>query len=212
VIEVPKISPVDASQPVAGNAQATDQRAASSAGLAPPADHADIRPLDTAAALQILIAEVRAGLESSLAAAISQSRVNVQGPVIVQDSTQAAYELLQLFLREIPEDAVDAPAWSSALVRVEAAVQSGMERALGIVTQWRDVPATAVDAVKETQLLFRSALGDEPLNPAWLRPEWLGLAPVFQRFRRRRRAARRRLTDPDYATGSLDDDGEEYRR
>ena len=212
MIEVSKISPTDVSQPVAGNAQATDQRAASSAGLAPPADHADIRPLDTAGALQILIAEVRAGLESALAAAISPSRVSVQGPGIVQDSAQAAHELLQIVLRAILEDAGDAPAWISTTIRVEAAVQSSMARALGIVTQWRDVPAAAVDAVKETQLLFRSALGDEPLNPAWLRPEWLGLAPAVQRYRRRRRIARRRLTDPDYLTGSLDDDREQYPR
>ena len=86
---------------------------------------------------------------------------------------------------------------------------SGMERALAIVTQWRDVPAAAVDAVKETRLLFLSALSDDLPNPLWLRPEWLGLAPVLQRFRRRRRIARRRLTDPDYSTASSDDDREQ---
>ncbi len=212
MIEVSKISPADVAQPVAGNAQATDQRTQSSATLAQPADHADIRPLDTAGALQILIAEVRAGLDLALAAAVSQSLANIHGAGIAQDSVQAAHELLQMFLREIPEDAGNAAAWISTLARVETAVQSSIERALGIVTQWRDVPAGVVDEVKETQLLFRSALSDEALNPAWLRPEWLGLAPAFHRFRRRRRMARRRLTDPDYATGSLDDDSEQYPR
>ena len=212
MIEVSKVSPPDASQPIAGGVQPTDQRAPSSAALAPPPDHVDIRPLDTAGALQILLAEVRAGLDSTLAAGISQSRVSVQGPGVVQDSAQAAHELLQLFLREIPEDAGDAPAWTSALLRVEAAIESSMERALGVVTQWRDVPAAAVDAVKDARALFLAALGDDPLNPIWLRPEWLGLAPAVHRFRRRRRSARRRLTDPDYLTGSLDDDSEEYPR
>ncbi len=212
MIEVSKISPLDVSQPVAGNTPATDQRTQSSATLAPPADHADIRPLDTAGALQILIAEVRAGLASTLTAAIPQSLANTHGAGIAQDSVQAAHELLQMFLQEIPEDAGNAAAWINTLARVETTVQSSIERALGIVTQWRDVPAAVVDAVKETQLLFRSALSDEPLNPLWLRPEWLGLAPEFHRFRRRRRIARRRLTDPDYATERLDDDREQYPR
>ena len=197
-MEVSKVSPVDLPKPLLGTAPGTDQRTQSSATLAPPADHADIRPLGTIGALQILIAEVRASLVLTLEVAISQSPANAQGPVIAQDSTQAAHELLQMFLREIPEDASDAPAWTDTLVRVEAAVQSGMERALGVVTQWRDVPAAAVDAVKDTQVLFLSALGDEPMDPLWLRPEWAGLAPIFHRFRRRRRIARRRLTDPDY--------------
>lgn len=211
-MEVSKISPVDVSQPVVGSTPTMDQRTQSSATLAPPADHADIRPLDTAGALQILITEVRAELDLALEAAISQSPANAHGPVIARDSVQAAHELVQMFLREIPQDSANAAAWTSTLVRVEAAVQSGMERALGVVTQWRDVPAAAVEAVRETRLLFQSALGEDLSNPLWLRPEWLGLAPVLQRFRRRRRIARRRLTDPDYSTGSLDDDNEEYRQ
>jgi hypothetical protein len=89
-------------------------------------------------------------------------------------------------------------------------MQSSIEQAIGVVTQWRDVPAAAVDAVADTRALFISALGDEPQNPLWLRPEWVGLAPVLQRFRRRRRNARRRLTDPDYSPQSLDEN-EEFR-
>lgn len=211
-MQVSKISPVDASRPVVDNTPTTDQRTQSSATLAPPADHADIRPLDTAGALQILIAEVRAELDSALQAAISQSPVNAHGPVIARDSAQAAHELVQMFLREIPQDVAAAPAWISTLLRVEAAVQSGMERALGIVTQWRDVPAGALDAVTETRLLFLSALADDLPNPLWLRPEWLGLAPVLQRFRRHRRIARRRLTDPDYSTAGFDEPAGESQR
>jgi len=78
------------------------------------------------------------------------------------------------------------------------------------VTQWRDVPAAAVDAVADARALFIAALADEPQNPLWLRPEWVGLAPVLQRFHRRRRNARRRLTDPDLSPRNLDE-SEEFR-
>ena len=81
---------------------------------------------------------------------------------------------------------------------------------MGAVTQWRDVPAAAVDAVADARALFIAALGDEPQNPLWLRPEWVGLAPVLERFRRRRRNAGRRLTDPDLSPRNLDE-SEEFR-
>lgn len=211
-MDVSKIPPADLPNPLPGSAPAADQRTQSSATLAPPADHADIRPLDIAGALQILLAEVHAELELVLEAAISQSSANLQGPGIAQDAVQAAHALLQVFLREMPQDAGNAPAWTSTLLRMQAAVESGMERAFSLVSQWRDVPAPAVDAVKDTRGLFLSALRDDPPNPLWLRPEWLGLAPAFYRFRRRRRISRRRLTDPDYSTGNLDDGSEENPR
>jgi hypothetical protein len=68
-----------------------------------------------------------------------------------------------------------------------------------------------LDAVKETHMLYLTVLGDDLRNPLWLRPEWMALSPSLQRFRRRRRNVRRRLTDPDYAPGSLDE-SEEIRR
>ena len=182
-MEVSKVPPPDVAMARAGATALTEQGSPSAAALAPPADRADIGPLDISSALQILLAEVRAGLDLPSDA------------VVMQAPDQAAR-------------ALDAPAWTSALVRVEAAIQSSMERAVGIVTQWRDVSAGVVDAVKEARTLFASTLDDDPQNPLWLRPEWLGLAPTMQRFRRRRRNARRRLVDPDYPTTSLDD-GEE---
>jgi hypothetical protein len=42
------------------------------------------------------------------------------------------------------------------------------------------------------------------LNPIWLRPEWLGLAPRLARLCRRRRVLKRRLTDPDYQPSIFD--------
>jgi hypothetical protein len=85
-----------------------------------------------------------------------------------------------------------------------------MERALSVVTAWRDVPSPVVDAAKQTHALVFEALADEPPSPLWLRPEWMGLAPLFQRFRRRRRNMRRHLSDPDFPLVNLDQ-SEDFR-
>jgi hypothetical protein len=192
-MEVSKVPPPDVATARAGASALTEQGSPSAPAIAAPADRADIGPLDISSALQILLSEVRAGLDLPPDAAIMQA------------PDQAARAVLSLFLQGLPENARDASAWTSELVRVEAAIQSSIERALGIVSQWRDVSAGVVDAVKEARALSVSVLGDDPHNPLWLRPEWLGLAPTMQRFRRRRRNAQRRLADPDYPTGSLDD-------
>ena len=202
----------------ATTATTAEQGPPTAAGVAPAADLADIRPLDISGALQILLAEVRAALDLQLGAAITPNAVpssaaaataNTAG-AIAQSPDQAAHQMVEMFLQALPEDASDAPAWTAALLRADAAMQSSIEQAIGVVTQWRDVPAAAVDAAADTRALFIAALGDEPQNPLWLRPEWVGLAPVLHRFRRRRRNARRRLTDPDYSPQSLDEN-EEFR-
>jgi hypothetical protein len=195
-MEISKVPPSDAAAPRADPAAVADRGLPPAASVVPPADRADIRPLDIAGALLILLAEVRAGFDLS-AETLPQGAIT-QGP------EQAAHELIDIFLQVLPEDASDAAAWTAALVRVDAAAQSSIERALSVVIGWRDVPPAAVDAVKESRALFFAALGDETPNPLGLRPEWVGLAPRIQRFRRRRRDARRRLTDPDYAPGSLE--------
>jgi hypothetical protein len=190
-----EVSKVRADVPTAraGTGTVTEQGSQSATIVAPPADRADIRPLDISGALLILLAEVHAGFNLP-AEAIPQS-------AIVQSPVQAARELVNMFLQALSEDASSAPAWTAVLVRVEAAAQSSIGRALSVVSQWRDEPPAVVDAVRETHTLFLSALGDDPRNPLWLRPEWAGLAPRIQRFWRRRRNARRRLTDPDYSSG-----------
>jgi hypothetical protein len=217
-MEIPKIPPVEVPKSVDGGLTGTESRSHSSGIISPPGDLADIRPLDVAGALQILLAEVRAALESALEEAIGRGASNAQRAAIAPagdaapDPVQSAQEIVRMFLKSIPEDAGNAQAWSGTLMRVEAGIQSGMDRALEIVTQWRDVPPAATSAVSEALALVQRALGEETLNPIWLRPEWLGLAPAYQDFRRRRRTARRRLSDPDYPSGSLDDDGEEFPR
>jgi len=201
-MEVTNLS-ADVPLALTGTAQAPGQGTPSPTTAAPPADLADIRPLDISGALQILLAEVRAVVPGAITSSATAG-ANAQSPV------QAARELVEIFLQALPEDASDAPAWTAALVRADAAMQSSIEQAIGVVTQWREVPAAAVDAVREARALFASALGDDVENPLWLRPEWMGLAPMIHRFRRRRRNSRRRLTDPDLSPRNLDE-REEFR-
>jgi hypothetical protein len=201
-MEVTNLS-ADVSLALTGSAPAPGQGTPSPTTAAPPADLADIRPLDISGALQILLAEVRAVVPSAITSSAAAS-------AIAQSPVQAARELVEIFLQALPEDASDAQAWTAALVRADAAMQSSIERAIGVVTQWRDVPAAAVDAVREARALFASVLGEEVENPLWLRPEWMGLAPMIHRFRRRRRNSRRRLTDPDLSLRNLDEN-EEFR-
>ena len=247
-MEVSKVPQADLPAPRAGTAAGssagpataaltatpTDAESSSAANVMSVADFADIRPLDLAAALQILVAEVRAGLDASLegpmapgvatqnaatqnAATLNAATQNAaaQNPIaqspIAQNPIQAAHELVDMFLRALPEDASDASAWTAALIQVETTVQSSLERAVSVVAAWRDTPLPVVDAAKETRVLFNEALGDEAQNLSWLRPEWMGLGAPFHRFRRRRRNARRRLTDPDYPLVNLDEN-EEFRR
>jgi hypothetical protein len=172
-----------------------------SAPKAAIADRADIRPLDIPAALQILLAEVRASLD------LQAVLMSGEGSAVLDTPPQAARLLVEMVVQALP-DAADVAAWTAALVHVETALPIGIERAIDAVTAWRDVPFMVVDATKETRALVFSILGDDPQNPIWLRPEWAGLAPKFARFWRRRRSARRRLTDPDYSSETIDEDNE----
>jgi len=203
-MEVPKAPPADVPTARAGTAAATGQGSRSAVNIEPLSDRADIRPLDMSGALQILLAEVRAALDLPPETAIAAAAA-AQGPA------RGVRELVEMLLQVLPSDASDAAAWTAALVRVEASMRSSIERAVDVVSQWQDVPSAVVDAVKEARTMFFSALADDAPNPLWLRPEWLGLAPRVHRFRRRRRNSRRRLIDPDYAPGSLDE-AEEFRR
>jgi hypothetical protein len=177
-----------------------EQGPQSPANSEPIADRADIRPLDIPAALQILLAEVRASFELEAVATGQDANEAANTP------PQAARALLQMVLSAMPDESASMPAWNAALARVETALQTGLDRGIDAVSVWRDVPPIVTDASREVRALVFSALADEPQNPAWLRPEWAGLAPRFERFWRRRRLARRLLTDPDYSSGNLDDD------
>jgi hypothetical protein len=171
--------------------------------LAPIADRADIRPLDIPAALQILLAEVRAALELPAVAMGEDAGEAVTSP------PQAARAVLQMVLRAVPDETASMPAWNAELARVETALQAGLDRGIDAVTVWRAVAPIVVDAAQEARTLVFSALSGDSQNPAWLHPEWVGLVPEFERFWRRRRLARRPLTDPDYSSGNLDDENEQ---
>lgn len=175
----------------------------SPANVAATADRADIRPLDIPAALQILLAEVRASLE------LQAVPMSGEGAAVLSTPPQAARLLVEMVVQSLP-DTADVAAWSAALAHVETVLPTGLERAIDAVTAWRDVPFLVVDATKETRALAFSILGDDPQNPIWLRPEWASLAPKFERFWRRRRIARRRLTDPDHSSETFAD-GNEHR-
>ena len=191
-----------AAGPSPPTAPPAEQGPQSPANAAPIADRADIRPLDISAALQILLAEVRAAFELQAVVMGQDAGANE----VLTSPPQAARVLLQVVLNSMPDESASIPVWNAMLARVETALQTGLDRGIAAVTVWRDVPPIVVDASKEVRTLVFSTLGDDPQNPAWLRPEWVGLAPKFERFWRRRRLARRLLTDPDYSSGNLDDD------
>ncbi len=176
-----------------------EQGPQSTPNAAPIADRADIRPLDIAAALQILLAEVRAAFELQ---ALAMGSTANEAPNI---PPQAAHVLVQMILSAMPDETAGAAAWNTVLARVEPALQAGLDRGIEAIIVWRDVAPSVVDAAKEARSLVLSALGEEPQNPVWLRPEWVGLGPKLERFWRRRRLARRHWIDPD-SSGRADDD------
>lgn len=232
-----------------------------------PGERVDIQPLDVTAALQILIAEVRAELppvsDSAEIPVPPQALMPVEGatsnagtgslPVVQPDiaptlapevptlvplpalfpvpptlgvnpadqppmppgsrlpmpsplspgagPAQAAPVLMRLFLQAVP-DVSDPVTWMTPTTwtmvpQLEAALQSALDRAVTAVEQWRDVSQVVVDAARETRTLVMSQFGDGPPNLFWLRPELMWMTPQWERYRRRRRMARRALTDPD---------------
>lgn len=177
---------------VAPSALATTDMAAAS----PVADRLDIQPLDPGAALQILLAEVRAALDVPLDAALPREALTLQSP------GQAAQVLIRLWLAS-PDIAGSTPLvgttplWAAAAASLELNFRSAIDAAVDVVTGWRDVPPGAVDAARDARSLTLSLLSDDPPSALWLRPEWLGLARPMERFWRRRRRARRGFTDPD---------------
>jgi hypothetical protein len=180
---------------------------------APIADHADIRALDVTGGLQIFLAETRAAFELTAESigAPAAPNLDATASLIAPTQLQAARQVVEWVLQALPDDAGDAAAWSAALMRTESALQVGIQTAETTVSNWRGVPDNAVDALQQSAGLVLQVLGDDRPNPLWLRPEWVGLAPRLERFWRRRRAARRRLTDPDHWQGSLDDYDEQQR-
>ena len=184
VTKAPPLAPRAGFAPTDGP---TSQRSTGSAAsaIASLADQVHIQPLDAAAALQILIAEVSADL-------------GLPGDAVAGASpAQTAEVLIRVFLHVLPPDAGDPSIWIAESARIDHTLQSALDRAVDVVAAWRKVPQSVVDVAKETRSLVASLLSDAPPSPLWFRPEWLGLAPTIERFWRRRRLVRRGLTDPD---------------
>jgi hypothetical protein len=192
-----------------------------SAALA-PADPVHIHPLDLMGAMQIVIAEVRADLAPP-GAALSPPGAAPHGggprlePLLlatggVPDEPMAALTpqtVVQMFLQAVPPpEMLEPQVWLAAATELEGRVQVALDRAVAATTAWRDVPAAVVEGVTDTRAVVVAALGDDPPNPLWLRPEWLGLAPRMERYWRRRRRARRWLRDPDLHWRERDEDRE----
>jgi hypothetical protein len=178
----------------------------------PASNQADIRPLDVPGGLQILIAETRTAFQeiAEFVAAFAPQTLGTSVDAMPSNSLQAARQIVELVLQSLPENIENPDVWTTALLRAESALEAGLQQSVSTVANWREVPDVVVDSVAQSGALVLQALSEEMPNPLWLRPEWVGLAPRLQRFARRRRAARRRLTDPDHWQGSLDD--EEQRR
>lgn len=186
---------------------------ASATVVAAPADPVQIHPLDLAGALRILIAEVRAGLplagDAPRAGGWLEPLLLAAGGLPEQPPAATVPQtLVQAFLQSLPAPGnLEPAAWLAAAMHAEGVMQAALDRGLAAVGAWRDVPAGVVDAVRETREVALAAITDDPRNPLWLRPEWSGLAPRIEWYARRRRRARRALSDPDPHWRENDGDG-----
>ena len=178
-------------------------------------DRVDIGPLSLPGALQILIAEGR----EALAAELPVLPLPPSGSPMPQSPEPAAYRLVELYLQavSVDEEAVpEARDWLARLARVDASTDAGFERALQVVSAWREVTPAVIGSLQEARGMMASVLATDeasasqadmgglanglrdPFNPAWLlRPEWSRLAPRLDRWRRLRRKMRRSALDPD---------------
>ena len=125
----------------------------------------------------------------------------VEAAGVASNAVPAAPQMLvQMLLQAVPPIQTQPPVeWLAAAMQVEAVLAGALDRGVDAVTAWRNVTPSVVEAAHAARAVFAAATSDDPPNPQWLRPEWLGLAPVMQRYWRRRRYARRVLSDPDYA-------------
>jgi hypothetical protein len=204
--------PLREATPVAGIA---DQGAGSAGPRADPADprlqaaaatladEALINALDESTALRILIAEVRQFVAADLLGAAPNSRPATPAPAALPTlgtpitPVAAAGWLLATFLAAVPADEVDPGAWIDGVSGLEQAFRAAYENAAAIVTAWRGVTPDIIASVHEAQTLFVTEIAASR-DDGLVRAEWLLVAPRLDGFRRRRRAVRRRLEDPDH--------------
>jgi len=182
-----------AAAPPTRDSMSTPERGAAASASVAALDRADIRPLDVAGALQILIAEVRAAFDEIGGAS---APLVPFATATVDDEVAAARAIVELVLQSLPES-FEPTSWSVALPRADAALQAGVEKAVEVVGAWRDVTPAVVNATRESGAMALHLIAGEPPYP-WPPPEWVGLARRLRRLWRRRRALGRRLVDPDH--------------
>jgi len=184
-----------AAAPATRDGTLSPERGAAASATVAALDRADIRPLDVAGALQILIAEVRAAFDEIGGGG---APLVPFAAASVDDEVAAARAIVELVLQSLPES-FEPNSWSVALPRADAALQAGVERAVEVVSAWRDVTPAVVNATRESGAMALHLIGGEPPYP-WPPPEWVGFARRLRRLWRRRRALGRRLVDPDHGT------------
>lgn len=182
-----------AAAPVTRDGTPTPERGAAASAPVAALDRADIRPLDVAGALQILIAEVRAAFDEIAGVSVPLVPFTTTG---ADSAVAGARAIVELVLKSLPES-FEPNSWSLALPRADAALQAGVEKAVEVVGAWRDVTPAVVNATRESGAMALHLIAGEPPYP-WPPPEWVGLARRLRRLWRRRRALGRRLVDPDH--------------
>ena len=190
--------------PTRASTPTPERGAAASAAVAALA-RADIRPLDVAGALQILIAEVRAAFDEIAGVSVPLVPFTTTG---ADSAVAGARAIVELVLKSLPES-FEPNSWSLALPRADAALQAGVARALEVVSAWRDATPVVVDATREAGALALQLTAGEPPYP-WPPPEWVGLSRRLKRLWRRRRALGRRLVDPDHGSRSEHEIGSQW--
>lgn len=190
------------------------------------ADQVLIHPLDLTGALQIMIAEVRAELPLPAVRAPPavvlppfeaphggggrlEPLLIATGGLAAESPTVTPQTLVQLFLQALPPpETLEPAAWLALVTQVQGAVQVALDRAVEVAAAWREVPLAVVEGARETRDVVVAAITHDLPSPLWLRPEWLGLAPRMERYRRRRKRALRWLSDPDPHWRERDEDPE----
>ena len=195
--------PIGISAGVSAGASAGTPAGIGAGAQVPSVDRYDIRPLDTAAALLILLAEVQSGLGLP---PVDASRIGA--PTLVDppplDPAQALPLIVDAFLRSVPAEDASPQLFLATVADLQRSFESALDRGLQIVSTWREATPPVVDALgvlRGTALRF---LADEPPFPAIYDGPWAALQFQLDRFRRRRRRARRRLADPDFDRGARD--------
>lgn len=165
----------------------------------PGAGGPDIRPLDLAGALQILVAEVELALtEAGLGAGAPAPGAGTTGIDAAQSA--AARVLLSAFLRALPPASEPPATFFAAVQRAAQALADGSQAAIDRVAAWRGTPAALVAALQQGRQLSLALISDDRIqSPILAHPECLSLANEWARLRRRRRRQERRLllTDTD---------------